>query len=283
MTLESDFKKLSRQVDRLVKGGERNIGRQYASLLKTLRHEMSDWFAKYSDADGKLHYSELQKYDRIEKLEKNLREKIRKGTVPVAKEIRDTTRKSLTTAYTGTIKSVGEHSGRTIRGVLDPKKLQSIVQSPHSGLKLNERLQMRRGEVERRIRETLTQGLVRGESYKDMAGRLKNELEGDAAKAMRIVRTESHRVTETSKHEALEHAHNQGVEMKHWWLDSSDLRVRDSHEHMGKKYSKDNAIPFEEDFVNDLTGGQGPHPGAMGTPEDDIFCRCKEMVIMVTN
>ena len=65
-----------------------------------------------------------------------------------------------------------------------------------------------------------------------------------------------------------------GVELRKWWKDSDDERVRSGHRHMGRKYGKENAIPYDEDFVNDLTGGVGPHPGALGTAEDDINCRC---------
>ena len=51
---------------------------------------------------------------------------------------------------------------------------------------------------------------------------------------------------------------------------------------MGQKYSKENAIPYDEDFVNDRTGGVGPHPGALGAAEDDINCRCVMVIEIVS-
>ncbi len=282
MSIESDFRKLSRQVDRLVKQGERNIGRHYAGLLKDVQHNMADWFAKYADADGKLNYSDLQKYDRISKLEKELRDTLKQGTALVAKEIRDVTRQGIITSYDGVVKSVGENAGKTIRGVLDPKKINNIMQNPFSGLTLNERLSLRRADIEVRIRETITQGLSRGETYKTMADRLKVELENDAVKAMRIVRTETHRTVEAGKHEALQGANKQGVPMKKWWMMSFDERVRDSHAWMGHNYAQDNMIPFDEDFENPATGGKGPHPGMMGTASDDCNCRCNMMIELIT-
>ncbi len=281
MSLESDYEKLSRQVDRLIKSGERNIGKQYAAVLKDTRHELSDWFAKYSDEDGKLNYADLQKYNRIDKLEKNIQEKIRKGTVPIAREIRDTTKKSLTTAYTGTVNALSNHSGRTIRGVLDDRKIQNIMQNPLSGLKLNDRLSVRRGEVEVKIKETITQGLTRGETYKQMSDRLKDEFQMSAGKANRIIRTEAHRTLETGKYEAAVRAQKQGVKQKKWWMSSFDERTRTSHLWMGHNYAQDNMIPLEEDFVNPETDGSGPTPGEMGTAADDINCRCKMMTELV--
>jgi len=40
----------------------------------------------------------------------------------------------------------------------------------------------------------MTRGLVRGDRYRDIAGRLQTALEIDAGKATRIVRTEAHPV-----------------------------------------------------------------------------------------
>jgi hypothetical protein len=79
---------------------------------------------------------------------------------------------------------------------------------------------------------------------------------------------------EAGKKASLDVAAKGGVSLLKWWKDSDDERVRSGHRHMGWKYSKENAIPYDEDFVNDLTGGVGPHPGALGTAEDDINCRC---------
>jgi len=174
-----------------------------------------------------------------------------------------------------------EVAGRKIRAILKPEIVSEILQNPISGLSLNERLAVRRYETITTIRQEMTRGLVRGDRYRDIAGRLQNSLEIDAGKATRIVRTEGHRCMEAGKKVSLDSAANQGVELRKWWKDSTDERVRSGHRHMGRNVtSKENSIPYDEDFVNDLTGGTGPHPGALGTAEDDINCRCV-MVIEV--
>jgi len=276
LDINKDFRQLEKQIDRMLNGKEKVIGKHYANLLKEIRHKLSDWDVKHG-----LGYGELNKYGRLEKLEKQVADIVRKGTTPVSREIRSGVREGLTTAYQKTTDAIGEATGRKIRGVLKPETMKAIEQSPHSGLKLNERLQARRAETELKIRETLKSGIYRGESYKDIAGKLKDELDITAGKSMRIARTETHRAMETGKYESLQHAQNQGVQQMKWWLNSGDERVRDSHEHMGQKYSKDNMIPLDEDFVNDLTGGRGPHPGALNTPEDDIHERCLMMVEII--
>ena len=274
MSLERDFDQLDRQIDRLLRGTERSVGKEYNKMLRELRRLISDYFAEYADADDRLTLQEMMKYDRLEKLNRKVAKLTREQYTPIAREIRKGLRSSLTTAFDSTKEAVGEAAGRTIRGVLKDETINEILQTPHSGLKLNRRLQRRRADVIDRIQETLTQGMRDGERYRSMATRLKTELEDDMVKAQRIIRTEGHRVQEEGKRKSLEHASNQGVKMVKWWKNSGDERVRDKHEHMGEKYSQDNAIPFEDDFINDISGGRGPAPGQLGTPEDDINCRC---------
>lgn len=274
MSLERDFDQLDRQIDRLLKDKERTIGREYAAMLRKLRRKLSDFFSEYADADDRLTLQAMQKYNRLEKFSKEIRKLTRESYTPIAREIRSGIRSSLTTSFDRTKEAVGAAADRTIRGTLKDETIQEIMQTPHSGLKLNERLERRRADVVTRIQETLTQGMRDGERYRNMSNRLKEEIEGDAPKAERIIRTEAHRVQEEGKRKSLEHASKQGVRMVKWWKNSSDERVRDKHEHMGEKYSQDNAIPFEDDFINDISGGRGPAPGQLGTPEDDINCRC---------
>ena len=280
MSLDRKFSDIDKKIDGILGNTERQIGRQYAKLNREIRHLLSDYFAEY-ETEGSLKYETMAKYNRMENFEKKIRDKIRKeGTTPIAREIRKGLRSSVSTAFDETKSGVEEAAGRKIQGTLKRDTINEIIQTPDSGLKLNDRLQRRRADVIDRVRETLTQGMTRGETYKQMTDRLKEELERDTEKAYRIVRTEGHRVQESGKHKCLEHAKNQGVKMKKWWDDAGDERVRDKHAHMGEKYSKDNAIPFEENFVNDVSGGEGPHPGRMGTAVDDIHCRCQMRIII---
>jgi len=269
MSIDREFEQIENQVDRMLSSVENSIGREYGELLKELRRLISDYYAKYSDAEGKLTYQEMVKYDRLQKMEKKLAKAIRGKTVTVAGHIRKGLRGALTTAFERTRGAVEAEIGRKLRGVLKPETINAALQNPVSGLTLNRRLQARRADIILRIDETVTQGLIKGESYRDMAARLKEELEKDTAKAYRIVRTEGHRCQEQGKKESLDYASNQGVKMKKIWRSSQDERVRDSHQHMDGV-----EVDYEEDFYNPHTGGRGPHPGAMGTAEDDINCRC---------
>ena len=278
--MEKVFQSLDKQTLRIVAAAERNVGQQYGQMLREIRRVLQKTYDRYSLADGTLTYSQMVRYGRIDILNADIEEITRKYSGLVAGEIRTGLRKTVTTSFEGTRGALEEAAGRKIRAILKPEIVTEILQNPISGLSLNERLAVRRYETITTIRQEMTRGLVRGDRYRDIAGRLQTALEIDAGKANRIVRTEGHRCMEAGKKASLDVAAKGGVSLLKWWKDSDDERVRSGHRHMGRKYSKENAIPYDEDFVNDLTGGVGPHPGALGTAEDDINCRCV-MVIEV--
>lgn len=272
--MEKALLRLDKQIVRLTRVAEQVVGRQYGQMLREILAVLQRTYNRYSLADGTLTYSQMVRYGRIDTLNADIEEITRKYSRLVAGEIRTGLRKTVTTSFEGTRGALEVAAGRKIRAILKPETVNEILQNPVSGLSLNERLAVRRYETITTIRQEMTRGLVRGDRYRDIAGRLQNSLEIDAGKATRIVRTEAHRCMEAGKKVALDRAADQGVKVRKWWKNSDDERVRSGHRHMGRKYSKENAIPYDEDFVNDLTGGVGPHPGALGTAEDDINCRC---------
>ena len=272
--MEKALLRLDKQIVRLTRVAEQVVGRHYGQMLREILAVLQRTYDRYSLADGTLTYSQMVRYGRIDTLNTDIEEITRKYSRLVAGEIRTGLRKTVTTSFEGTRGALEEAAGRKIRAILKLETVNEILQNPVSGLSLNERLAVRRYETITTIRQEMTRGLVRGDRYRDIAGRLQNSLEIDAGKATRIVRTEAHRCMEAGKKVALDRAADQGVKVRKWWKNSDDERVRSGHRHMGRKYSKENAIPYDEDFVNDLTGGVGPHPGALGTAEDDINCRC---------
>lgn len=268
MSIDTDFVKLSKRIDRLRHTYEKRAASEYRVLYRDVQGVLGKYATKYADAGGKLTFAELQKYDRLQKLEKELKNTIRKHHIEIAKEIRGATRASLVTAHAGTMDIIGTEAGRKIRGILNKETIAAIMQSPHTGMKLNDRLEWRRAELIRTTQETMVRGLVAGERYETIARSLKDVFEGDLNKTITIIRTESHRAHEKGKAEAVDRATSQGVTMTKTWISSKDERVRDDHIGMDGQ-----TVPVDEDFVAP-DGSRGPHPGEMGSAAQDINCRC---------
>jgi len=280
------FESLVARVQGMKGNAGREISENYAKALEETRNLIRSKFDSYA-VGGELTFEEMQKYGRRKKLNKEVRQAMNDLWVENGATTRKTVRSIYKTSFQETKELVEEAAGRVIQGKYKREMAQAALQNPISGLTLNERLQRRRSDIIVRIQETLGQGLMNNETYTDMSSRLKEGLENDYSKAMRVVRTEGHRVQEQGKKESIEYAANQGVELRKYWIDSGDARVRDAddgtpadHEKMGEKYSEDNAIPIDEDFVSP-SGARGPTPGQMGDAAEDINCRCVTGYIVV--
>jgi len=260
---------IDRIVDRMANQTEKELQRRYGASLRNLRRILRELYDQYA-RDGILSMDEMGRYNRVDKAHKKFEKELRELVNAKNREIRQTLRDTFRESYYRSAWAVeAETLAKLGYSSVKREVVQEAIQNPISGLKLNDRLERHRSDIIGRIQETTTQGLVRGESYNDMSGRLRGELEGDLDKAYRIVRTECHRVQEAGKHKSLQHAFDKGVSMKKRWVSSRDERVRDTHVHMDGQ-----TVRFDEDFENPNTGGRGPTPGQLGVAEDDINCRC---------
>lgn len=277
LTLDQIYKEGAK----LINVSNDRIGKEYAKIVYEIRTKLADVYKRYGNEDGTITYANLTKNGRLDKLNKTVETIIKTQTKPVTSEIQKCLRKSLVSSHELTKLAVEQQTQRKIKGILKPETIDAIIQTPISGLNLNERLAKNQVLTVISIKEELNRGLVQGKRYKDIAKQIEERTQIETEKAIRLVRTESHRCLETGKHESIKHAANQGVELRKWWKNGDDERVRPDHVYLGTKYSKENAIPFDEDFINEKTGGKGPHPGAMGVAADDVNCRCTMIIEIV--
>lgn len=268
MRIQKEFEELQRHVDKISGAKVKTITKNYASVLRDLRGILSETHAKYADKEGRLYYAEMQKYNRIKASERTIIDILANLTKENSKIIRAGLQIVYKESFGQTKSFVEDRINKTIRGIIKDEIIATSIQNPISGLVLNERLERNRSNLIINIRQEITQGLVKGESYKQMSDRIKKGLEGDAGKAIRIVRTESHRVMEDSKYDSLSHANKQGVQMNKIWLSSKDEKVRKPHRKMNNV-----SVPFDEYFILP-DGARGKKPGSIGEAKHDVHCRC---------
>lgn len=268
MMLKKEFLGIEKAIRAIETASSRTMKKEYLKLYKELEKEISKAFAKYS-IGGKFSYGEMQKYGRLDALNKKVAKLIKKGHVSVSRQIRDTLKEMAENSFDSTMKVISEAAEQALRGKLLDTDVQGFLDDRITGVKLNDRLLYRRAEVIYRMSEEITRGIYGGEPYRRIAKRMQSVLDNDYVKSLRIVRTEGHRMMEQSSLKALDHANNQGIKMMKIWSTVGDDRVRDSHKHM-----EGQTVSYGDDFYNPQTGGRGPAPGLMGTADDDINCRC---------
>jgi len=261
---------IDKAVEALTKKTEKELIANYRKALNDIRAKMALIYEKYS-VDGSLTFAEMAKYNRYVGLNKSIEKQLKELTGKNAKITRILSGTVYQESYYRTAFFFEEGvQAKLGYGLLNPEVIKAAVQNPISGLTLNQTLEKNRLNIITKIKQEITQGLVKGEPYSKMARRIKDTLGGDAYKAVRVAQTEAHRCQSQGTLESGYHAAKKGVDMWKVWDATLDGKTRPSHQALDQQ-----KVGVDEDFKSPVTGAEGPGPGLMGVAAEDINCRCQ--------
>lgn len=296
--LQYYFAQLRRIEDNRSKQAEKEIRKLYKDMLKDLQNFIADEYVKLAQ-DGKLTYEILHGKNEYARFLKEVEKHLNGISPKVSKEIRKTVEEIYKLGYDGMVDAVAksttsEDLRKAFKSVpqATPETIKAAVENPVSGLTLNDTLEKNRREIIYDIKKQIGIGLTVGDRMSTMARRIADSLDGDYKKAVRIARTETHRVREEGHLKAcleidstLEKG-TSGKRMYKVWRTMKDERVRPNRMYKTKKGWKHGKaggedhvkmdgveIPVNEPFK--LSGGaKAMSPGQSGVAGHDINCRC---------
>lgn len=254
-------------------------------MRKELRHYLADTYSQYAE-DDKLTYEILQRHSRYARFLDEVEKKINDLSPETKRLIRSTVEQVYEHTYNGMIDAVQDRAQDVVSGLKGCTQaiLRRAVENPVSKLTLNDRLEKHRKEIIYDIKQAITVGLMNGDRYSTMAGRIKQSVDGSYKKAIRISRTETHRVREAgnldaarSVQEALSSG-NVPLQMMKVWKTMKDERVRPAKQ-KGRNKQYDHrkmdgvAVKIDEEFILP-SGAKTMAPGQSGVAGEDINCRC---------
>lgn len=117
------------------------------------------------------------------------------------------------------------------------------------------------------IRNEISRGIVTGDSYTNIARNIANRSNQGFNRAMRIVRTEGHRIHAESAYDSMTKAKDAGADVVKQWNSQLDGNTRKTHRKLDGQI-RELDEPFEVD------GKKVMFPSKFGRPEEDINCRC---------
>lgn len=269
MSFEVDYKNGQRFVDRLTPQLERQIVKEYTEALREIRATMAEYYAKYP-----MTYQEMAKYQRLEKLQAEIKVIISGMTEKVQRKVAS----GLEDIYTNSYNVLGyalENSAQLAWALPPQRAIAEAINNPISGIKVTESLNRNRDYIISEINGEITRGLIRGDSYRNMARGIKKKLEGNVNKnTLRIARTEAHKVQTIAQQDSFDYAESKGVEGKKVWVATLDSRTRPDHQEMdGKEADEDGYFTFPD-------GVKTQGPGLSGEPHQDIQCRCALLFVV---
>lgn len=269
------------------KGAEKEIRKTYQELLKDLRHYLADEYTRYAE-DDQLTYEILQRHGAYARFLEEVEQKINDISSEVRRTIRSTVEQTYEYTYNGMVdcvkKAVADPAITAGLKACTPDVIRKAVENPVSKLTLNDRLEKHRKEIVYDIKQNITVGLMNGDRYSTMANRIKQSVDGDYKKAIRIARTETHRVREAGNHDAARSVDEilktgeSGMRMAKTWKTMKDERVRPAKA-KGKNRKYDHrkmdgvTVLADEEFTLP-SGAKTVAPGQSGVAGEDINCRC---------
>lgn len=290
-------------------GVEQEIRNIYKSTLADLRNTLADAYDKWG-TDDQLSFADLQRAGYQARFLSEIQEKVNVASQMQAMRTRAAVRDAYELAY----KSMVDGVEKVAQGKLTldkafksyvaitPQQIKAAVNNPVAGLTLSDRLEKNRKDIIYNIKQTVGVGLMNGDRYTTMAKRVSDVLDGDYNKAIRIVRTEAHRVREEGRvdaadgvDEALQNG-SSGMRMVKTWKSMKDERVRPQQRRKTSKgwvttYSKgganhmkmDGQVVLQDELFDLGHGVTATAPGQSGDAGNDINCRCYVSYEMMTD
>lgn len=122
-------------------------------------------------------------------------------------------------------------------------------------------------DLQKKIAGEITRGIAGGQMYSEIARNVSNWARIPRNNAMRIARTEAHRIQSKATADAQFKAKEKGADVVKQWDSSLDKRTRKSHRELDGQIQE-----LEEPF--EINGHKAMHPGGFGVAKEDINCRC---------
>lgn len=172
-----------------------------------------------------------------------------------------------TDAYVGTMYDI---SGQGIP-VITPIDQTAVVRAVMTDSKISEGLYTALGvdtkALKIAISAEISRGIATGQSYAQIAKNLNGVANTKYSNAMRIVRTEGHRIQNASTYDAQQAAKAKGCNVVKQWDSTLDGKTRPTHREL------DGQIREVEEYF-EAAGKKAKYPGDFNDPAEDCNCRC---------
>lgn len=270
--LTRQYEAIIKANNQLVEAQRAKIAGDYAKLLKRLKVIVADTYEQYAQ-EGRMSWLEMQRYQRIRTLKDQLNAATDTGTDPIFRRMQDGLTEVTAESYFQSVNAINAVANSNIGPVLSASEIQAILDKPWSGLTLAERIGLRRTDIGNRIQSRVLQGVIRGDTYEEMAGGIKETITKDYAKTRAMMEDMAHQYQDDALVQSFKDVAEEDIEITKTWVTAGDERVRDSHAAMdGQTVGADEYFVIPPGLPN--SGAQADGPGLFGIPEEDINCRC---------
>ena len=153
-----------------------------------------------------------------------------------------------------------------------PINQKQVVEAILIDTKLSETLYKRIGiditELKSKIKSVVSRGISQSYSYEKISKLIYDEFNNPKLNAIRIARTEGHRISQEATYNVQVEAKKNGADIVKEWDATLDSKTRPSHQFLDGQI-----VDIDKPFKN-ADGDEALYPGGFGIASEDINCRC---------
>lgn len=169
--------------------------------------------------------------------------------------------------YIGTMYSLQRQGIPLVIPFNQEQVINAIVHDSKINKGLYESLGENITQLKNKIRVEISRGIANNYTYTEVARNLANNTNIGMNNAIRIARTEGHRIREQSQMDASNKAKEKGADVVKQWCSILDSKTRNTHALLDGQI-RELDEPFE------VNGLKAMCPGQFGKASEDINCRC---------
>lgn len=267
MSRVKELEKLSDKAEGKVDRKLFNFYKQALSKLKKETKKYVDEFENLSISGKMSATRKLKMADTIDKILKDLSKDTQTNMYDFLKD-------KATDGYLGMFYDL---EGKARIGLefnmIDERYIETLVNKKVAGKTYSQRLYTDRTKLAKQVKSELLDGAVNGKGYAKIAKGIAETTEASYRQALRIARTEGHRVQTESTQRAYEEAEDLGINIMKQWMASLDDGTRENHADLDGQI-----VGIDDDF--EIDGYSASGPGMFGDAEMDINCRCTTITIV---
>ena len=223
-----------------------------------------------SDDDKSVYQSKIYQRNYQKQLQKQINDVLKDLNSGQYKSINEYLEKCYKTGFIGSMYDIAGQ-GIPVIAPIDQKK---VIRAMKTNSKISKGLYTKLGEdvehLKKRIANNISRGIATADSYENIARNISNASNVGFNKAMRIARTEGHRIHSNSAFDAQLAAKEAGADIVKQWNSTLDGKTRPHHRQLDGQLRE-----VEEPF--EMGGMKAMYPSDFGRPEEDINCRCALM------
>lgn len=268
-------------IDKLQTATDREIAGLYRGGLAEIRALLGRLYENYALSDGTLTYAEMTKYNRLAAMHRQLTEALGPTLSAGGKAVKALAADAYEASYYMHGWALAQDTGADISwGLLNPEAVRAAIDKPYSGLTLRKVWTRAAAGTLSDIERAIVQGAVQGDSYPNMARRVREVFESDTRRALLIAQTEGHRLAVEGALAAYDEAEDMGLEFERVWDATLDARTRDEHRDMDGKRAENVGSDEDPHWQWHYPGiGWVDGPGLTGVASADINCRCRALTV----